>query len=165
MESAWKGIVDASKKATNVPVCAVATAAARPMKWMVNEFYMLCVRLFLLMTKLTIVHLLLLVGVPIVTFGDGNGLIFAPRCNGECFTSRKEKKCDHPVNKVSLDNVGEYVVFPSRWYHHGYYNIKSDKEFYTAQLFAMGSSKPEAWQNITRKVTGTWFKVMLLNQS
>jgi hypothetical protein len=56
------------------------------------------------------------------------------------------------VNKVALDNVGEYVVFPSRWYHHGYYNIKSDKIFYTAQLFAMGSSKPEAWQNITRKV-------------
>jgi hypothetical protein len=145
--------VDASKKATNVPVGAVATAAARPMKCMVNEFYMLCVRLFLLMTKLTIVHLLLL-DVPTVTFSDGNGLIFAPRCNGECFTSRKEKKCDHPVNKVSLDNVGEYVVFRSRWYHHVYYNIKFDKIFYTAQLFAMGSSKPEAWQNITRKVNG-----------
>jgi hypothetical protein len=66
--------------------------------------------------------------------------------------SRKEKGCDHPVNKVTFDNVGEYVVFPSRWYHHGYYNIKSDKVFYTAQLFAMGSSKPEAWQNIIRKV-------------
>jgi hypothetical protein len=103
------------------------------------------------MTKLTIVHLLLL-NVPIVTFGDGNGLIFAPRCNGECSTSRKENKCDHPVNNVSLDNVREYVVFPTRWYHHGYYNIKSDKVFYTAQLFAMGSSKPEAWQNITHKV-------------
>ncbi len=42
--------MDASKKATNVPVRAVAKAAARPMKRMVNEFYMLCVRLFLLMT-------------------------------------------------------------------------------------------------------------------
>ena len=67
-------------------------------------------------------------------------------------TSRKEKKCDHPVNTVALDNVGEYVVFLSRWHHRGYYNIKSDKVFYTAQLFAMGSSKPEAWQNITCKV-------------
>ncbi len=56
------------------------------------------------------------------------------------------------MNKVALDNVRECVVFPSRWYHHGYYNIKSDKLFYTAQLFAMGSSKPEAWQNITCKV-------------
>ena len=56
------------------------------------------------------------------------------------------------MNTVALDNVGEYVVFPSQWYHRGYYNIKSDKVFYTAQLFAMGSSKPEAWQNITRKV-------------
>ncbi len=43
-------------------------------------------------------------------------------------------------------------MFLSRWYHHGYYNIKSNKLFYTAQLFAMGSSKPETWQNITRKV-------------
>jgi hypothetical protein len=31
-ESAQKGVVDASKNATNVPVRAVATAAARPMK-------------------------------------------------------------------------------------------------------------------------------------
>jgi hypothetical protein len=106
------------------------------------------------MTKLTIVHLLLLVDIPIVTFGDGNGLIFAPKSNGECFTSRKEKKCGHPVNKVSLDNIGEYVVFPSRWYHRGYYSNKSDKVVYTAQLFAMGSSKPEAWQNIKHKVNG-----------
>jgi hypothetical protein len=52
-----------------------------------------------------------------------------------------------------LDNIGDYVVFPSRWYHHGYYNTKSNKVFYTAQLFVMVSSKPEAWQNITRKVS------------
>jgi hypothetical protein len=84
--------------------------------------------------------------------GDDNRLIFLPRCIGECFNSRTEKGCDNPVNKVALDNVGEYVVFPSRWFHHGYYNIRSNKVFYTAQLFAMGSSKPEAWQNITRKV-------------
>ncbi len=45
-------------------------------------------------------------------------------------------------------------MFPSRWYHHGCYNIKSNKVFYTAQLFAMGLSKPEAWQNITRKING-----------
>jgi hypothetical protein len=38
--------VDASKKATYVPVHAVARATARPMKTMVNEFYMLYVRLF-----------------------------------------------------------------------------------------------------------------------
>jgi hypothetical protein len=50
MESANWGDVDASKKATNVPVPAVAMAAAGQMKTMVNEFYMLCVRLFLLRT-------------------------------------------------------------------------------------------------------------------
>jgi hypothetical protein len=83
---------------------------------------------------------------------DGNGLIFALRWVGECFNSRKERGCDHPVNKVVLGNVGENVVFPSRWYHHGYYNIQSNKVFNTAQLFAMGSSKSEAWQNITHMV-------------
>ncbi len=56
------------------------------------------------------------------------------------------------MNKVALDNVGDYVVFLSRWFQHGYYNIRSNKVFYTAQLFAMGSSKSEAWLNITRKV-------------
>jgi hypothetical protein len=50
MESANWGNVNASKKATNVSVHAVATAAAGQMKTMVNEFYMLCVRLFLLRT-------------------------------------------------------------------------------------------------------------------
>ncbi len=48
--------MDASKKATNVPVHAVATATARPMKTMVNEFYMLCVRLFLLMNTCLAKH-------------------------------------------------------------------------------------------------------------
>ncbi len=93
-----------------------------------------------------------MIDVLLTTLGDGNGLRFAPRCDGECFSSSKEKECDHPVNKVTLDNIGDYNVFPSRWYHHGYYNIKFDKVFYTVQLFVMGSSSPETWQNITRKV-------------
>jgi hypothetical protein len=88
----------------------------------------------------------------ITILGDCNGLFFSPRCVGECFDSRKEKECDHLVNKLALDIIGEYVVFPSRWFHHGYYNIRSNKVFYIAQLFVMGSSKPEAWQNITHKV-------------
>ncbi len=41
--------MDASKKAKDVAVCAVATAAVRQIKTMVNEFCMLCVRLILLM--------------------------------------------------------------------------------------------------------------------
>jgi len=48
--------------------------------------------------------------------------------------------------------VGDYVVFPSRWYHRGYYNISSNMTYYTAQLFCKISDKPEAWQNVTRKV-------------
>ncbi len=97
----------------------------------------------------------LLLDVPTIIFGDGNGLIFAQKCDGECLTSRKEKTCDHLVNTVALNNIGVYVVFLSQSYHRGYYNIKSDNVFYTAQLFAMGSSKPEAWQNITHKVKQT----------
>ncbi len=48
--------MDASKKATNVPVRAVAMATAQPMKTMVTEFYMLCVRLFLLMNTCLTKH-------------------------------------------------------------------------------------------------------------
>jgi hypothetical protein len=48
--------VDALKKATIIPVHAVATAAAGLMKTMVNEFYMLYVRLFLLRTIWTTEH-------------------------------------------------------------------------------------------------------------
>ncbi len=95
--------MDASKKATNVLVRAVATAAAGHMKTMVNEFYMLCVRLFLLRTIwLTKHHPSPVFDVLITILGDGNGLIFSPRCIGECFNSRKEKGCDYPVNKVAL---------------------------------------------------------------
>jgi hypothetical protein len=119
------------------------------MKTMVNEFYMLCVRMFLLINTCYTKH-------HPSTVNRGTNytlrLIFAPRCYCEYFSSRKEKGCDHPVIIVALDNVWDYVGFLSRWYHRGYYNIKSKKVFYTAQLFAMGSSSPEAWQNITRKV-------------
>ncbi len=48
-ETENKGVVDASKKATNVPARAVATAIVRQIKTIGNQFYMLCVRLFLLM--------------------------------------------------------------------------------------------------------------------
>jgi hypothetical protein len=76
---------------------------------------------------------------------DDNGLIFGPSCVGDCFT--KELECNHERIKVHLNEVGEYVLFPSLWWHHGYYDIQSeDKVIYTAQLFAtpcsyIGSTK------------------------
>ncbi len=70
---------------------------------------------------------------------DGNGIILAPRCKGDgdekCFTSSSDKQCDNNVTTVKLDKVGDYLLFPSRFYHRGYYRITSIKTYYTAQLF------------------------------
>ena len=82
---------------------------------------------------------------------DDNGLIFGPSCVGRCFT--KDADCKHEKIKVHLNDVGDYVVFPSLWWHHGYYDIKSeDKVVFTAQLFAtprsdIGSSKRSQRKN------------------
>ena len=87
---------------------------------------------------------------------DGNGIMFAPMCkadvDGKCFMSTNEKMCEHKVNAVELDTVGDFIVFPSRFYHHGYYRIASNMTCYMAQLFCKISDNPEAWQNVTRKV-------------
>ncbi len=43
--------------------------------------------------------------------------------------------------KVHLNEVGDYVMFPSLWWHHGYYDIQSeDKVIFTAQSFATPGS-------------------------
>jgi hypothetical protein len=82
--------------------------------------------------------------------------MFAPRCkvdiDSNCFTSSNAKICEHEVNAVSLDMVGDFVVFPSRFYHRGYYWIASNMTYYTAQLFCKISDNAEACQNVTRKV-------------
>jgi len=87
---------------------------------------------------------------------DGNGIMFAPRCkvdiDSNCFTSSNDKICEHEVNAVILDMVGDFVVFPSRFYHRGYYWISSNMTYYTAQLFCKISDNAEACQNVTRKV-------------
>ena len=70
---------------------------------------------------------------------DDNGLMFGPSCTGRCFTTDDE--CDHDKVKVQLNEVGQYAVFPSLWWHHGYYDIKDEeKVIFTAQLFATPSS-------------------------
>jgi len=82
--------------------------------------------------------------------------MFAPMCKADvvskCFTSSNEKICEHKVNAVKLDMVGDFVVFPSRFFHRGYYTIASNMTYYTAQLFCKISDNPEEWQNVTRKV-------------
>ena len=61
-------------------------------------------------------------------------LIFAPKCNNFCFT--RKTACDHIKNNVPINNLGNYVIFPSNCFHQGYYNSDSDIVYVTAQLFA-----------------------------
>ena len=79
-----------------------------------------------------------------------NGLTFAPRCDGQCFIQQAE--CDHTIQFATLNKVGEYVVFPSMWYHHGYYNITPRKTVIQAQLFTMHSHNPTK-ERLTRNTT------------
>ncbi len=79
-----------------------------------------------------------------------NGLEFAPRCDGQCFLQQAE--CDHTIQKATLNLVGEYVAFPSMWYHHGYYSIKPTHTVFQAQLFAIHSPDPTK-DRLTRNTT------------
>ena len=88
---------------------------------------------------------------------DGNGIIFAPECksndDNRCFTSSNVKTCKHKEMTVPLDHVGNYVKFPARVHHHGYYNIHSNMTYYTAQLFCTPPlTNVHVWQNVTRRV-------------
>ncbi len=70
---------------------------------------------------------------------DNNGLLYAPTCS-TCFNVNKyllvsEKKCSQGWINESLNNPGDYIVFPSKMYHRGYYNQKSNQKFTQAQLF------------------------------
>jgi hypothetical protein len=73
--------------------------------------------------------------------GDDNGLVFSKQCpplnDGvkRCFNTFKKKTCFHPTEMVSLNDVGQYMIFPARWWHRGYFNIRSNTTYYTAQLF------------------------------
>jgi len=73
-------------------------------------------------------------GVSKVTAVEGTGLNFAPTCDNFCFTSKTV--CHHIKNNVPLNNLGDYVLFPSKCVHQGYFNSKADMVFVTAQLFA-----------------------------
>ena len=81
---------------------------------------------------------------------DNNGLFFAPDCNDLCFL--RDRECNHNHRQASLNKVGEYVVFPSMWYHHGYFSVKRRKTVIQAQLFAMPTRNPTA-QRSTRFTT------------
>jgi hypothetical protein len=63
-----------------------------------------------------------------------------------------DDECAHDKVKVQLNEVGQYIVFPSLWWHHGYYNIKDEEKVtFTAQLFATPSSDIGSTQRSNRK--------------
>ena len=63
-----------------------------------------------------------------------------------------DDECAHDTVTVKLNEVGQYVVFPSLWWHHGYYDIKDDeKVIFTAQLFATPSSDIRSTQRSNRR--------------
>ncbi len=86
------------------------------------------------------------------TFGknNNNGLLFAPTYT-TCFNENKylstsEQKCFHQWNNECLNSTGEYILFPSGMFHHGYYNDNSNTIFIQAQLF----SAPTEYTNVLR---------------
>ncbi len=91
------------------------------------------------------------------TNAERGPIVFAPLCHPainndmKCFDTWRNKKCDHKVDKVALNKLGQYVVFPSWWWHRGFSEIRSGKEYYTAQLFCTATQDPESWSNLTRK--------------
>ena len=88
--------------------------------------------------------------------GDNNGLHFAPACPPandrveKCFSPTNIKECEHDILTIALNDVGNFVIFPSRWWHRGFYSIASEKEYYTAQLFCTSKDDRDSWANNTR---------------
>ncbi len=70
----------------------------------------------------------------------GTGLNYAPKCDNFCFT--RKTVCDHIMNNAPINNLGDYVVFPSNCFHQGYFNSDSDMVYVTGQLFARPSIAP-----------------------
>ncbi len=59
----------------------------------------------------------------------------------KCFNTLKEKICKHKVEQVELNHVGQYVIFPARFWHKGYYQITSKKSSSLHNSFAFLHSK------------------------
>jgi hypothetical protein len=77
-------------------------------------------------------------------------LLFAPTCT-TCFNKNKyllpsKKKCLHQWTTECLNSTGEYIIFPSEMYHHGYYNQKSKIFFIQAQLFCAATNDTNVLQ-------------------
>ncbi len=51
--------------------------------------------------------------------------------------------CDHVKKYVWIDNLSDYIIFPSKCFHQGYFNDASNKIIVQAQLFARPIIAPD----------------------
>jgi hypothetical protein len=76
-----------------------------------------------------------------------NGLWFAPKCFSCLRTDKYQhignKACRHPWIEEQLNLMGQYVMFGSNVYHHGYWNNLRCAVTVTSQLFCMSSTRQE----------------------
>ncbi len=74
---------------------------------------------------------------------NGTGICIASSCKADpshkCFSLTKQKLCAHPIDQIMLNDVGDYIMFPSNCFHRGYFSIQTDSIYYTAQMFATPS--------------------------
>jgi hypothetical protein len=66
---------------------------------------------------------------------NDHGLNFLPECNNSCFVGKENIGCTHLRRSEQIKAVGDYVLFPSKMWHHGYCYEESNKHFITAQQF------------------------------
>jgi len=108
----------------------------------------------LLIILINLSHTTLMLG--LINDRDDNGLWFAAKCPSNndspsnCFDTNLKKICNHMLQKISLCQLGQYVLFPSRWWHKGYYTINSRRVYITAQLFCTADMSMDSSSRHTR---------------
>jgi hypothetical protein len=80
---------------------------------------------------------------PDIEKNNSNGLWFAPMCK-DCLLVNKyigigEKLGSYPWKEHWLNATGKYILFPSVWFHRGYFKRRWRKVYMQAQLFAVPS--------------------------
>ncbi len=75
---------------------------------------------------------------------NNNGISFCKMCNGQCLcpSSAPRNLCCDSETHVSLNDVGEYVVFPTETVHQGYFSAVN-KIIVQVQLFCGYSNSAE----------------------
>ena len=91
------------------------------------------------------------------------GVCFGPNCVERCFThnifcTTEDKRCNHKWTTIDI-KTGEYIVFPSLFFHRDYFEKDSTKVVVTAQLFASSngssSNQPGRYLSSTNTMNDT----------